>query len=201
MAALLLFVCSTARANPIIGNFSIAGSDTFDASQITFTNQAHVQSTTLPGVYGENNNPNDPNGNLPTNFYNVALTSFAYADADGTQLFTFTQNGTTVSFVIYQYAKTYIPFAAATASTLQVSKSLKIDGYGNLSETGYDSTSASFSLTSSESGAISFQAVGDSPAYPSIPGVAPEPSSLLLLGTGMLSVSGMLIRRRRVQSL
>ena len=187
-----LVVPGTAVADSIVGNFSIAGGDSFDASQITFTNPAFLLSSTLPGIYGQLDN-----GMIQK----VAFTSFLYANAVGTQLFTLTQNDVTVTFGIYQDSFVYTPGAPATPTTLDVNPSLVIQGFGYLAETGYTTTSAAFSLTTSQTGAISFQVVGNSPASPTIPGVAPEPCSLILLGTGMLGISGVLVQRPRAQVL
>ena len=176
------FLSNPARASLIVGNFSIAGADTFDQSSVTFTNPAYVISSTLPGLTGLLA--------TPPNVQPVYLTSFLYADAPGTLLFTTTQGGVTVSFTISSdpgaVTVTYVP---ATSSD---SASLKIQGYGTITDTGYDPTPGAFSLTSSTTGATSFQLVGDSPDGPS---VVSEPSSLLMAGTGLLCVVGMLRRR------
>jgi hypothetical protein len=69
---------------------------------------------------------------------------------------------------------------------------LDITGFGTLTEAGYTSSAATFTLTASDNMVTSFEiTAGASP-------VIPEPNSLMLLGTGLLSAGGMLMRRRRL---
>ena len=65
-------------------------------------------------------------------------------------------------------------------------------GEGYVTEAGYTNTPVDFSLTNDSTGtgikAFSF----------SIVSTAPEPSSLALLGSGVVSAAGMMFRRRRI---
>ena len=175
-----------AKADSIVGSFSLVGGDTFDATSIQFVSPAYVLSSTLPGLTGLLS--------VPTNVQTVTLTNFFYASAPGTMLFTTTGNGITVTFTISTdpslVTTTYIAATPPGVNPAETA-SLKIQGYGILTDTGYTDTAGRFSLTSSSTGATSFQVVGDSPDEPA---VVPEPSSLLMLGTGLLSA--VQIRRR-----
>ena len=160
-----------ANADPIVGDFSIAGSDTFDASSITFTNPAYVLTSSLPGF---------------AFLQQVTLANFVDSSAAG-PLFTTAGNGIVTTFTITSATATYTPAGPG------VNKKIVVDGLATIGQTGYTDTLASFSLTSSSVGnSTSFQLVGDSPAS-----VAPEPSSLVLLGTGLLCAAALLMRRHR----
>jgi hypothetical protein len=68
---------------------------------------------------------------------------------------------------------------------------LNLSGTGELSETGYDNTAATFSLTSTTTGTTSFTVDA------TVPSAVPEPSSLLLIGTGLLGLAFALFRKNR----
>ena len=164
--AFLALLAPVAKADSISGSVSIAGSDTFNSTGITFNpTTGIVLQSTITGV---------------TPGQIASLTSFAYASAAGTTLFTTTANGTTLSFII----------SSLTMVDLSTPNFLNLAGNGTFTETGRTNTTGNFTLTSSTTGLTSFQLVGNAAA-------TPEPNSLMLLGTGLISTAGMLVRRRR----
>lgn len=167
-----VLVPTAAKATPISGSIAIGGTDSFNSTAITFTpTTAYILASTIANV-----------GTVPNT---ATLTGFSYTSAtsaNGVVLFTTTQSGITTSFTIT--GLTTIGYTATPSPFLNLA------GTGFFSQTGMDNTSGSFSLTSSTTGITSFQLNGMTTA-------TPEPSSLMLLGTGLVSSAGMLMRRRR----
>lgn len=97
---------------------------------------------------------------------------------------TTTEGGETLTFYVESYKADYIGSTGAN-----------IDGTGYFTETGtvnYTSTAADFSFAPNKAGSsMTFSAN-------TVTANAPEPSSLVLLGSGLVSAAGMLIRRRRI---
>jgi hypothetical protein len=164
----LALSASSAMAASVTGAISISGNDSYNATGITFTGNGIVlNSSGTLSLYATA---------LTTQ---VGLTSFNFATASGTELFFSPTSGpSNFTFTI----------TGPVTVTHNGSDFLNVLGNGTFTETGFDATAGSFNLTAQGNQLVSFT-LGAS--------ATPEPNSLILLGSGMLSGAGMLLRRRR----
>jgi hypothetical protein len=167
-----------ALASSITGSLGIAGSDTFTSTGIDFTSPGVVISASgdLAGLA----------------FQPVTLDSFSFnSSADGKTLFTIVDGNQTLTFDITGIT------SSGTNSSLGYANET-VAGTGVLTDdvlgdpTDFTPTAGTFTLSTNSNGSTTF-ALDASPAA-----VTPEPSSLLLLGTGLASAAGMLNRKRRI---
>ena len=176
-----------AYATPISGQITITGNDTFDASTITFipgTTQVGTSSGTM-SMFSLNNSVTTI-GSL-----NYAVQTFATP----LQIFTTTQSGVTLSYFLSSIYYSNDSTTVVPGTTISVSN-LTIQGLGYFTETGYEQTAGTFNLNS-QSGITPTISFSDT-SFATPASVTPEPSSLVLLGSGLVSAAGMLIRRRRL---
>ena len=176
--AVLAATTTIAKADAISGAISINGSDSYDSSSITFTGLGNVGGTPVVGTtLGQFA---DCTGcvTFPTNPFYFAGSNLS---TPGT-IFTVTEGGKTATLILNTI--TYSSYSPT-------GRSLEIDGEGVLTQTGYDDTPGTFILTSQNLGqsSVTFSASAASTA------VTPEPSSLILLGTGALGAAGMMRRK------
>lgn len=178
LAAALTVSTVAAHADSVNGMISINGYDKYTNDTIAFqgsgSTSAMATSGTLSNLFAAGD----------TSSATVAMSDFNFGAGfvSPTQVFTVTNNGTTVTLTL----------TSITSSGIDAYGNLAIMGKGVLSQTGFDSSEGDFALTSQfgNTGAtVTFSASAVAPT--------PEPNTLMLLGTGLMSSAGMLYRRRR----
>jgi hypothetical protein len=157
-----------ARASSITGDVSIAGLDSYTATSVTFTNPGIVLTST---------------GSLST-MLSVPLVTFnnitSFSTEAGKVLFDWNHSGIDIKMTIL-----------ALTVLSDTSKFLNVVGTATMTETGFSPTKYDFSLTSTTTGVTSYTL----DALP--PSTVPEPGSLLLVGSGLVSLAVLLYRKAK----
>lgn len=178
LAAALTVSAVAAHADSVNGMISITGYDKYTNDSISFQGNGYTRAEATSGTLSSLFAAGD------TSAASVTMNDFSFGAGfvNPTQVFTVTNNGTTVTLTL----------TSITSSGIDAYGNLSIMGKGVLSETGYDSTVGDFALTSqfgSTGATVTFSASAVAPT--------PEPNTLMLLGTGLVSSAGMLYRRRK----
>ena len=192
IGALLVSSAPLAFADQLFGDLSIGGTGKITATSITFS---HPKTTppnkgTSPGFVLDSSvdfaafTPGQPfriiAGAPTANAAEVFATTTAAAPV---HLFSIIESGETLDVYLTNISSVTVGTAAATGS---------FTGSGYVTLTGHSGkTDIIFVLTNSSPGA------GEKAFSAELTATAPEPNSLALLGTGVMGVAGMVLRKRR----
>jgi hypothetical protein len=177
LAATVGLLSMPALASPINGIVSFNGADSYTASTITFNGPGNIGGTSTGTLAAFT----DCIGCVLFNDFNFTTAGFL----NPTNVFTATEAGKTFTLAL----------TSIVSSSLNSFGDLSIRGLGTLSETGFDNTSGIFSLTSQGGSAgknnVTFSATAVTSSLDSVP----EPSTILLLGTGMMGLGLITLRK------
>jgi hypothetical protein len=183
LGAVLAVSASYASATTIFGQLSISGTDTYTANTISFD----TGPTTIGGAVTGTFNPTFTDGTA------VTMTDFA---TDGTfvptTVFSVTESGVTLTYFLQTLTTTFSNAGVPSAYP----GDLTLLGTGYFTETGYGNATANFNLTSQFGSTGGTQVTFSETSYAE-PSAAPEPSGLVLLGTGLMGTAGLLFRKRK----